>query len=116
MPKTTKAQADSLAQTFDQLDAQIKTLTTERDQAKSKLLAYAAERGGKAETSNYTVVRIESHRIDAAKLEKVFPAAKHPEFYKLAVDTATVKDAIAAKDLLKFQVSSFRLSVTRNDV
>lgn len=110
--KLTKAQADTAAAEFDALDAQVKELTKQRDAIKVKLLKYAEEHDNKAETANYTVVRIPAYRFDAGKVMKAFPPSKYPDFYKLTVDTEAVKAEIPESKRRPLQTPSYSLSVT----
>lgn len=109
--KLTKAQADTAAAEFDALDSQIKELTKKRDALKVKLLAFAAASKDKAETTNYSVVRIPAYRFDAGKVLKAFPPAKFPDFYKLAVDTEAIKSEIPESKRRPLQNASYSLSV-----
>lgn len=110
--KLTKAQADRAAAEFDALDTVIKDMTKKRDELKIKLLAFAAASKDKAETANYSVVRIPAYRFDAEKVLKAFPPAKFPGFYRLAVDTEAIKAEIPESKRRPLQTPSYSLSVT----
>lgn len=58
---------------------------------------------GTHQAGPYKVTVTRPRRLDAKKIEAAFPVAKHPEFYKRAVDTAAFKKAIAENDRAGFE-------------
>ena len=111
----TKAQAIRLSEDFEALDREIKALTKRRDEIKPKLIEYAKAKGNKADIDRFTVSVIESWRFDTAKVTKAFPPAKFPDYYKLAVDTESLKADVPESKRKALQTPSYTLNVARND-
>lgn len=87
--------------------AEIERLTDMQDQIKG-MMAAAKQAGiitGKEQLGQTLVsVRPGNARLDTKKLAEAFPVIKHPELYKPALDTASVRAHIAKVDLETFEV------------
>lgn len=51
------------------------------------------------------------HSLDTGFITKKFPADKHPDYYKLQLDTAEFKKHFSPKQLETFQKVTYRISV-----
>ncbi|WP_425837038.1 hypothetical protein [Microbacterium sp. PA5] len=54
----------------------------------------------------YTVQVRAGRRLDAKAVAEAYPVAQHPELYKPAIDTASLKAHVAAVELDKFYVDN----------
>lgn len=109
MARMTKKKLEIMAQTIRDLKDDIKDKT---EQVKTLEAALIEELGvGKHEAGAREVTVTPFHTLDSALIEKKFPADKHPDFYKLTVDTAEVKRQIPAARLEQYQKVSNRITV-----
>ena len=58
---------------------------------------------GTHQIAGYKVIVTQPARLDSAKLAEAFPVVRFPEYYKPALDTASVKADISANALAQFQ-------------
>ena len=89
--------------------AQIKVNIKQAETRKAELdelLKSALPPGEPIDLGDVTVNIRETRTLDPAKFEKAFPVAEHSVLYKLAIDTAAVKEHIAPKDLDRYKKSS----------
>lgn len=97
------AELEQLAMHRAKISEEIKNLDDIRKEYDEKITALAGE--GTTKAGPYKVTVTVPKRLDAKAIEAAFPVAKHPEFYKRAVDTAAVKDHIAKVDLAAYQTA-----------
>ena len=78
-----------------------KNLEDLRREYDEKIAALAGE--GTTHAGAYKVTVTVPRRLDAKKVEAMFPIAQNPELYAAKLDTAAVKDHIAKVDLAAYQ-------------
>ena len=111
----TKRQITIKASKYADLDAQIKALTKERDEIKRVLTDYAKAHENRADLGSMLVTVTTSWRFDSAKVLKAFPPSEFPDYYKLAVDTESLKADVPESKRKALQTPSYTLNVARND-
>lgn len=109
MAKLTRAQITKLAARRKEVMALSAELAAEKADIDAKLLTVDLSESyeGNGVVLSFTPV----HTLDSAFIEKKFPAAKRPEFYKLTLDTAEFKKHFAPNELATFQKVTHRISV-----
>ena len=108
-PKITKAKLIEMAKRRVEVMAEIKELEAEKAKIDAKLLALDLTKDytGDGVRLSFTPVR----GLDNAAIVKKFPAAKRPEFYKLALDITAFRQHFSPVELESFEKITHRIKV-----
>ena len=88
---------------------QIDALTKEKAQLDAQLLDLDLDQAYSGDGVLLTFTKV--HSLDSVYITKRYPATKHPEFYKLALDTAEFKKHFSPKELETMQKITHRISI-----
>lgn len=109
MPTKKAPRPTQLAARRREIMDQIAALTKEKTAIDEKLLELDPDTDltGDGVSLSFTPV----HSLDTAFVTKKFPVSKHPEFYKLALDTTEFKKHFSPNELEDFQKVTYRINV-----
>lgn len=107
--KPTAATITKLAARRKEIDGLLTALTKERDAISEKLLSLDPDTDL---TGNGVRLTFSPYRtLDTKFIERQYPASKHPDYYKLALDTQAFKKDFSANELEDYQKVTYRIKV-----